>query len=62
MSDPERVNTEPGAEDVPRVPEVYHRDDDIDAVGLPDTDQLGLTPATANDETGPDDPPVPDQA
>jgi hypothetical protein len=47
---------------VPRVPEVYDRDDDIDAVGLPDTDQLGLTPATANDETGPDDPPVPDQA
>jgi hypothetical protein len=32
------------------------------AVGLPDTDQLGLTPATANDETGPDDPPVADQA
>lgn len=62
MSDPERFTGEPGAEDVPRVPEVYDRDDDIDEVGLPDDEFLGMTPGTANEETDPDDPPVPDQA
>lgn len=62
MSDPQRAGVEPGAEDLPVVPEVYDRDADIDEVGLPDHDFLGMTPGTANEETDPDDPPVPDQA
>lgn len=62
MSDPERVNTEPGAEDVPDVPEAYDRDTDIDEAGLPEVDLLGMTPGTANEETDPEASPVPDQA
>ena len=62
MSDRERTTGEPGAEDLPGVPEVYDRDEDIDDAGLPDADFLGLTPGTANEETDSDERVVPDQA
>ena len=57
--DPDTNQTEP---DQPEVPEVFDMDDDVDAVGLPDHDFLGLSPGDANKERGPGDPPFPDQA
>ena len=57
MSDPKNPDENPSAEE-PRVPEVY-RDDDVDSVGLPDHDLLGMTPGDANEETQPGEGPVP---
>jgi hypothetical protein len=61
MSDPIHPDENPDRED-PQVPAVHGSDEDVDSVGLPDHDFLGLSPGDANDETEPSDPPVPDQA
>jgi len=59
MSDARDTNPTPKADDAGEVPEVYPRDEDVNEVGLPDHDFLGLDPGDANEETDPGDPPVP---
>lgn len=48
----------PDAE-VSEVSEVFPSDEDVDSVGMPDHDFLGLSPGDADDETEPGAPPVP---
>jgi len=61
MSDPKDPDENPSREE-PRVSEVHRPDDDVDEVGMPDLDFLGMSPGDANEETAQGDPPVPDQA
>lgn len=59
--DPDENPTRDAAPRATGIPD-EHEAEDVDALGLPDHEFLGMNPAHANKETAPGDPPVPDQA
>ena len=61
MSDVTGPDENENPDETPEVPKVYDMEEDVDSVGLPDHDFLGLDPGDANKETAPGDPPVPDR-
>ena len=58
MADLKEPDENPDAE-ASEVSEVYPPDEDVDSVGMPDHDFLGLSPGDADDETEPGAAPVP---